>query len=81
MQNEHDAGDQPPVERGQSGTFESPEWSEFQRELETLGRRLSELRGHTAALGDHLVQSVEAQYHEVKARADLWKRANRTAGR
>ena len=75
MQNEHDAGDQPPVERGQSGTFESPEWSEFQRELETLGRQLSELRGHTAALGDHLVQGVEAQYHEVKARADLWKRA------
>jgi predicted nucleic acid-binding Zn-ribbon protein len=75
MQNEHDAGDQPPVERGQSGTFESPEWSEFQRELETLGRQLSELRGHTAALGDHLVQGLEAQYHEVKARADLWKRA------
>jgi predicted nucleic acid-binding Zn-ribbon protein len=76
MQNEHDAGDQPPVERGQIGTFESPEWSEFQRELETLGHQLSELRGHTAALGDHLVQGLEAQYHQVKARADLWKRAS-----
>jgi len=75
MQNEHDAGDQPPVERGQAGTFESPEWSEFQRELETLGRQLSELRGHTAALGNHLVQGLEGQYQEVKARAELWKRA------
>jgi hypothetical protein len=77
MQNEHPFGGQPPVEapKGQSGPSESHEWSEFQRELETLGRQLSELRAHTAALGDHLVQGLEAQYHEVKIRADAWKRA------
>ena len=77
MQNEHPFGGQPPLEapRGQSGPSASHEWSEFQRELEILGRQLSELRAHTAALDDHLVRGLEAQYHEVKARADAWKRA------
>jgi hypothetical protein len=78
MQKEHTFGGQPPVEapKGQSGRPESYEWSAFQRELETLGRQLSELRAHTVALGDHLVQGLEAQYHEVKTRADAWKRAS-----
>lgn len=77
MQNEHPWGGQPPVEapKGQRGPSESQEWSAFERELETLGRQLSQLRSHTGALGDHLVQGLEAQYHEVKIRAEAWKRA------
>jgi len=77
MQNEHPFGGQPPVDapKGQSILSASHEWSEFQRELEILGRQLSELRAHTAALGDHLVQRLEVQYHEVRTRADACKRA------
>jgi hypothetical protein len=50
-------------------------WSEFEGDLDTLGRQLSELWSHTAVLGDHLVQSLEAQYQEVRTRADAWKQA------
>jgi hypothetical protein len=59
------------------GPLQRPEdkWSEFERDLDTLGHQLSELWSHTAVLGDHLVQSLEAQYQEVRTRADDWKQA------
>jgi hypothetical protein len=50
-------------------------WVEFNRDLETLGRQLSQLRLHTASLGDHLVASLEAQYQQVQRRAQVWKEA------
>ena len=50
-------------------------WSEFERDLDTLGHQLSELSSHTAVLGDHLVKSLKAQYQEVRTRADAWKQA------
>jgi hypothetical protein len=62
--------------RGESGLSASREWSEFQRDLETLGRRLSDLRPYTATLGEYLVQDLEGLYHKVKDRADAWKRAS-----
>jgi hypothetical protein len=51
------------------------EWSELARDLEMLGRQLSELGVHTAFMGSHLVQSLQAQYQKVKIAADAWKRA------
>jgi hypothetical protein len=50
-------------------------WVEFNRDLETLGRQISQLRLHTATLGDHLVASLEAQHQEVRRRAHAWKEA------
>jgi hypothetical protein len=61
-----------------SGTVETPvhkEWSELQRDLDTLGNQLAQLRGHTAALGAELVASLEARYQEVKSRAMRFKQA------
>jgi hypothetical protein len=55
-------------------------WSEFERDLDTLGQQLSELWSHTAVLGDHLVQSLEAQYQEVRTRADAIRKLARQQG-
>jgi hypothetical protein len=49
-------------------------WSEFQRDLDSLGRQLAELQMHTAALGTQLVRSLEASYDEVKARAESFRK-------
>lgn len=46
------------------------EWSEFERDLDRLGRQLAELHTHTAALGTHFVSSVEARFEEVRKRAE-----------
>jgi hypothetical protein len=51
------------------------EWTEFERDLETLGRQLAELRTHGAALSEHVVTALEARCREVKRRADAWKLA------
>jgi predicted RNase H-like nuclease (RuvC/YqgF family) len=50
------------------------EWSEFERDLDTLGRQLAELQAHTAALGTQLVRSLEAGFEEVKHRAERFRK-------
>jgi hypothetical protein len=51
------------------------EWSEFERDLDTLGRQLAALQAHTAALGTQLVSTLEARFKEVKDRALSFKQA------
>ena len=58
-----------------SETQADKEWSEFERDLDTLGRQLAALQVHTASLGTHLVSSLEARFNEVKARALSFKQA------
>jgi hypothetical protein len=54
------------------------EWTEFERDLDTLGRQLAALQVHTASLGTHLVSSLEARFNEVKSRAMAFKQARET---
>lgn len=74
MQNEHqiqpsdEAKDVSPQRLGDK-------WSEFERELETLGHHLSELWSHKAVLGDDLIRTIQAQYTETRIRANVWKHA------
>jgi hypothetical protein len=63
------------VPRDEAERLAGYEWSEFERDLETLGRQLSELGVHTAVMGDQLVQSLQAQYQQVKTGANAWTRA------
>jgi hypothetical protein len=58
-----------------SETNADKEWTEFERDLDTLGRQLAALQVHTATLGTHLVASLEARFDEVKARAMSFKQA------
>ncbi len=58
-----------------SETQADKEWSEFERDLDTLGRQLAALQVHTASLGAHLVSSLEARFNEVKDRALSFKQA------
>ena len=58
-----------------SETQADKEWSEFERDLDTLGRQLAALQVHTASLGTLLVSSLEARFDEVKARALSFKQA------
>ena len=51
------------------------EWTEFERDLDTLGRQLASLQAHTAALGSQLVSSLDARVQEVKARAQSFRQA------
>jgi hypothetical protein len=51
------------------------EWSEFQRDLDTLGRQLAELGTHGTALGEQFLASVQARFQEVQARAHSFKLA------
>jgi len=51
------------------------EWSDFQRDLDTLGRQLAELQMHTATLGSHAVSALETRFHEVKAQAARFRHA------
>ena len=57
-----------------SETKEDKEWSEFERDLESLGRQLAEMQVHTAALGSQLVRSLEAGFEEVKHRAERFRK-------
>jgi hypothetical protein len=57
-----------------SETKADREWSEFERDLDTLGRQLAELQAHTAALGTQLVRSLEAGFEEVKHRAERFRK-------
>ena len=58
-----------------SETQADKEWSEFERDLDTLGSQLAALQVHTASLGTHLVSSLEARFDEVRARALSFKQA------
>jgi len=51
------------------------EWSAFERDLDLLGRQLAALQVHTAALGNHLVESLEARFQDVKHRAESFRTA------
>ncbi len=73
MENEHPSqfGNQPtPGE-----TKADREWSEFERDLDILGRQLAALQAHTAALGSQLVSSLEARFQEVRNRAQSFRQA------
>ncbi len=48
-------------------------YSDLQRDLDTLGRQLNELRNHSATLGEHLVNSVQASFDQVKGRTMQWQ--------
>ena len=69
METEH------PSELGKSETQADKEWTELERDLDTLGRQLAALQAHTAALGSQLVSSLEARFQEVKARAQSFRQA------
>jgi hypothetical protein len=72
MQNDH------PSQFGSEPRAETPadkEWSELERDLDTLGRQLAALQVHTAALGSHVVASLDARFQEVKNRAASFKQA------
>jgi hypothetical protein len=58
-----------------SETQADKEWTEFERDLDTLGRQLAALQVQTASLGTHLVSSLESRFNEVKARALSFKQA------
>ncbi len=60
----------------QGGTRADKEWSDFQQDLETLGRQLAELQMHTASLGSHVVSALEARFQEVKAQAAKFRQAS-----
>jgi predicted nucleic acid-binding Zn-ribbon protein len=45
------------------------EWSDLQKDLDTLGEQLSSLREHTTALGETLVADLESRYQDVRAHA------------
>ena len=49
------------------------EWSDLQRDLGALGQQLAELRSHTAALGEHFVNNLQARFHDVQSRAQSFK--------
>jgi hypothetical protein len=73
MQNERPDQFGDPTPRAESQA--DKEWSELQRDLDLFGRQLSELQTHTAALGSHLVSSLEARFQEVRNRAESFRKA------
>ena len=72
MENEHPSefGAQPKKEESKA----DKEWSQFERDLESLGRQLGALQTHTGALGAQLVSSLEASFEEVKSRAERFSK-------
>lgn len=48
-------------------------YSDLQRDLDTLGRQLSELRAHSATLGDTLINSMQANFDQLKGRTMQWQ--------
>jgi predicted nucleic acid-binding Zn-ribbon protein len=51
------------------------EWSDFQRDLDTLGHQLAALQVHTAALGSHVVAALEARFQDMKTHATSFRQA------
>ena len=72
MENEHRS--EFGTQSTKSETKADKEWSEFERDLDTLGRQLAELQAHTAALGTQLVRSLEVGFEEVKHRAERFRK-------
>jgi len=72
MENEHPSefGTQPT--KGESKA--DKEWSQFERDLDSLGRQLAALQTHTGVLGTQLVSSLEASFEEVKTRAQSFSK-------
>jgi hypothetical protein len=72
MENEH------PSQFGTQTKTESQadkQWTQLERDLDTLGRQLAELQLHTASLGSHLVSALQTRFDEVKSRAEEFGRA------
>lgn len=70
--------EQPSAYGKQSTTSETKadkEWSDFERDLDLLGRQLADLQVHTAALGSQLLESLQARFQEVKSRAESFHQA------
>jgi hypothetical protein len=70
--------EQPSAYAKQSTTSETQAdkaWTAFERDLDMLGRQLAALQVHTAALGSHLVESLEARLQEVKTQAESFRTA------
>src|SRR4026208_2245022 len=71
--------DETPPEPGsqstQRKTQADKEWSDFQRDLDTLGRQLAELQMHTATLGSHGGSALAARFEEVKVQAARFRQA------
>ena len=72
MENEHPSEFGPRPTKGESKA--DKEWSQFERDLESLGRQLAALQTHTSALGTQLVSSLEASFEEVKNRAQSFSK-------
>ena len=72
MENEH--ASEFGTQSTKSETKADKEWSEFERDLDSLGRQLADLQMHTAALGTQLVRSLEAGFEEVKNRAERFRK-------
>jgi predicted nucleic acid-binding Zn-ribbon protein len=51
------------------------EWSDLQRDLDTLGRQLAELTTHTAQLGETFLASLQARFQDVKDHAATYRQA------
>ena len=51
------------------------EWSDLERDLSVLGEQLVELRIHTAALGEHFINNLQARFQDVQNRAEGFKQA------
>jgi hypothetical protein len=73
MENEYSS--EPGTQSPRSETQADKQWSEFERDLDTLGHQLAALQMHTAALGSQLVSSLEARFQEVKDRAQSFRQA------
>jgi hypothetical protein len=76
MQNDpSSAGGSPASQESANAAKADKEWSEFQRDLDTLGRQLAELGTHSAALGEHFLASLQARFQEVQSHAYSFKQA------
>ncbi len=73
MENDHNS--QFGTQSTKTETKADKEWTQFERDLDTLGHQLAALQAHTAALGSQLVASLDARFEEVKARAQTFKQA------
>jgi hypothetical protein len=74
MENEHRSD----FETQSAKSEADKQWSEFERDLDSLGRQLAELQAHTAALGTHFVRSLEASFEDVRTRAERFRKERET---
>jgi hypothetical protein len=73
MENEHRS-----ISKRKAKSEADKQWSEFERDLDSLGRQLAELQAHTAALGTHFVRSLEASFEDVRTRAERFRKERET---